>query len=542
MKNKRFIAVIVVFSALLLGAIGWRFFHIFGGKGAGGKSGSSTATTRGGRSGRSGGGAPSVGVQSASRRVLQYEFDQVGSVESSQNVDIVAKSAGPILELPVRQGDAVKKGQLLVRIDPRQAQANLFKVQSDLANARYSYYQLLAQQDLTTVQAQSGVSIAAADLQAARANERKTESVFSATVTQGRTVVAQAQARLVGAQNQLRQSQLDFDAAKAKYERMLELQRQGFASNADVQDQYRLVLSSHAAVGVQRANVRVAERDVINAEAQARKDTISARADIETSRFGSVSKQASLAEAQAGTSKTAAFAQQLKAQESLVSAAEAQLRTAELQVEDTTLRSPVNGFVSDRRLDVGAMASVGAVILTVQSGQQVWVVSSFPQEVFNRIQRGMECSVTIDGVRGVTFPGVVFAKDAAIDAATRQFNIRVRIEDPKHLVKPGMFGRVKLKVGSPEPMLTIPNSALVDRDQEKRTGTVYRVVKDQIEKVAVTYDRADAQHTVITTGLKEGDTVVVQFAGTLRAEQKVKPELVTPSPTPGPLTPVTPRS
>lgn len=518
-QRPRLFAFLVVVAAAFLGLVGYRVYQSV--SKPGGKSG---------RRSRAGAAVPPVTVDKASMRRLQFQYDQVGNVESSQNVDIVAKSAGPILELLVRQGDPVQKGQVLVRVDPSQARANLLKKKSDLANAQFTYYQLQSQQQLTDVQASSGISIASADLQAAHANLDKTQQVYSATRTQGVTTITQAEAKLVGAKAQLRQSQVDFDTAKAKYERMLGLQRQGFASNADVQDTYRTLLSSNAAVDLQEANVRAAEKEVVNAGAQAKKDTVSAKADIDVSRLNEVSKHASLAEAEAGISKSAAFRQQLKAQESLVHAAEADLETAQLQLQDTVLRSPVNGFVSDRKLDVGAMASLGTAILTVQSGQQVWVVTSLPQEVFARVNKGHVCEVSIDGLRGQVFPGRVFSKDAAIDTATRQFNVRVTLEDQKHLVKPGMFARVKLQVGPPDPQLTIPNAALNDKDMEKRTATVYKVVDKQVQLVNVTYTRSDTKNTVITKGLADGDVVVTQSQGRLKNGQKVDPQSVQAEP------------
>lgn len=514
-QRPKLFAFLVLVGALFFALVGYRVYQAV-----------TRPSGRGGRRSRAGAAVPPVTVEVAAKRRLQFELDQVGNVESSQNVDIVAKSAGPILELLVRQGDPVRQGQVLVRIDPSPARANLLKKKSDLANAQFTYYQLQSQQQLTDVQASSGISIAGADLQAARANLDKTEQVYSATRTQGATTIIQVQARLVGARASLRQAQVDFETAKAKYERMLGLQRQGFASNADVQDTYRTMLSQDAAVDLQEANVRAAEKDVTNAQAQAKKDTVSARADIEVSKFTEVSKLASLAEARAGISKSEAFRQQIKAQESLVHAAEADLETAQLQLQDTVLKSPVNGYVSDRKLDVGAVASLGSSILTVQSGKQVWVVTSLPQEVISRVDKGHPVEVTIDGLRGQVFSGRVFSKDAAIDTATRQFNVRVTLDDQKHLVKPGMFARVKLKVGPPEPQLTVPNSALIDKDVEKREAVVYKVVNKKIEIAKVSYGRSDTVRTVINKGLSEGDTVVTQSQGRLKEGQSIDPQAV----------------
>lgn len=518
-QRPKLLAFLALVGVLFLSLVSYRLYQSL-----------SKPSGRAGRRSRAGAAIPPVTVDKASVNRLQFEYEQVGNVESSQNVDIVAKTAGPILELPVRQGDAVTKGQVLVRIDPSQARANLLRKKSDLANAQFTYYQLQSQQKLTDVQASSGISIAGADLQAAESNVTKTEQVYSATRTQGTTTVTQAQAKLVGAKAQLRQAQVDFDTAKAKYERMLGLQRQGFASNADVQDAYRSMLSQDAAVDLQEANVRAADKEVINAGAQAKKDNVSAKADIDVSRFNQVSKQASLAEARAGVSKSEAFRQQLKAQLSLVHAAEADLETAQLQLQDTVLKSPVNGYVSDRNLDVGAQASLGSPILTVQSGQKVWVVTSLPQEVISRVEKGHPVEVVIDGLRGQVFSGRVFSKDSSIDTASRQFNIRVTLEDQKHVVRPGMFARVKLQVGPPEPELTIPNSALIEKDVEKRTATVYKVVDNKVQLVKVSYARSDTRNTVVTKGLADGDTVVTQSAGKLKDGQSVDPQSVNAEP------------
>lgn len=145
---------------------------------------------------------------------ITRDLEVVGNVESSQNVDIVARTAGVVVEVNVRQGDEVKKGQVLARIDDAESKANLYKMQSDLANAKFNYFELLSQQNLTNVQANSSVEIARADLSAARANLDKSKSVHTATVAQGQTSVVQAAAAHSQAKAQLRQAQVDFEQSK----------------------------------------------------------------------------------------------------------------------------------------------------------------------------------------------------------------------------------------------------------------------------------------------------------------------------------------
>lgn len=193
-------AVAVAVGILLLLLIGWRFLTIF----SGGDS------PRGGGGGRRGGGSQKVAVGLAVMETMTYPLEVVGNVESTQNVDIVARTPGLVQEVLFREGDAVRKGEVLARIDDAQVKANLYKVKSDLANARFNYYELQSQQDLTNVQASSTVAIARADLAAARANLEKSRSVHTATVAQGQTSVVQAQSQSAQAQAQLRQAQVDF--------------------------------------------------------------------------------------------------------------------------------------------------------------------------------------------------------------------------------------------------------------------------------------------------------------------------------------------
>lgn len=314
---------------------------------------------------------------------------------------------------------------------------------------------------------------------------------------------------------------------------MLGLQRQGFASNADAQDAYADVLSKAAAVDAQKAAARAAEKEVANAAQQAKKDNVSTRADIENSRFTTVSAEATLDEAQAGVSKTQTFQQQLKARLALVEAAEAELQGAQLPLQDTVLRSPVDGFVSNRALDPGAVASVGSVIMTVQAGGEVWIVSALPQEIYRYVDKGEACKVTIDGLPRQVFDAYVFSKDAAVDAASRQFNVRVKIDDKDGQVKPGMFARLKLTLGPPGPRLVVPSSALQEKDSEARTAFVYVVVDGKAVKRKVEFGLANDKVTLIREGLKEGDQVVIQSATPLRDGQEVTVGEAQPTPGPG---------
>lgn len=525
MKNRKTIGITVVAVLILL--VGWRFYQIFSG-------GASRP------SGRGGGTSRKVVVDEVGKGRLVLDYELVGDVESSQTVDIVARTNGLLEEVAFLEGDEVEKGDLLAKIDDSQAQANYFKVKGDLANAQFTYYQLQSQRELTDVQANSGVLIAQADLEAAKAGVAKNQAVYRATLSQGKTTVAQAQASLEEAKANQRQAEVDFSLAKVKYERILGLKRQGFVSQADVQDAYAEVLSQNAAVDARKAQVKAVQTQLDNAREQLRRDQASAKADILTSQAQRTSASATLNEAEAGTSRSRSFEQQLLAQRSLVEAAEAEVRSAELQLEDTTLRSPIDGSVSNRAIDPGTVVNVGDVILTLQSGDEVWVVAALPQEIYQYVEKGASCKVRVDGLRDQTFEAYIYQKDSTINPSSRQFNIRVKIDDPEKVVKPGMFARVLLTLGPDGERLLVPSAALRDRDDEARRASVLVVKNGKVEERDVVLGPSDGEVSLVRNGLMEGEQVVIQSAFSLKDGQEVEAQMVEPSPSDVSPTPTAP--
>ena len=176
-RSRTFKITAVVVGALAL-LVCWRFYTIFFGDGGGRQQGRSRGTSN------------RVAVDTTRMDKLEFNYEFVGNVESVQTADIVARTAGLLEEVTKLPGDEVKKGELLAKIDDAQALANFYKVKSDLANAQFTYYQLRSQRELTNVQADSSVAIAQANLSAAQAGVNKSESVYQATLTQGKSSVA----------------------------------------------------------------------------------------------------------------------------------------------------------------------------------------------------------------------------------------------------------------------------------------------------------------------------------------------------------------
>jgi HlyD family secretion protein len=393
-----------------------------------------------------------------SRRDIVKTFEAIGNVEAPVAVDVTPKVTGRILFLGVREGDRVQAGQVLVRVDPAEVQAEVRQKQAAVAQARSRLAEAAATANAQGVDVASTVAQRQAALQTAQAQNRQAQADFAAQIAAAEAAVTDAEARITATEADIGRSdaaiaraEASVANAQAEVARQEALVREG-ASAQQVLDNARTELQvQRAALGQAQQERRAAVATRASAQAQKRaaerRAQIArnkARADVAAATAGVAQARATLRSARANTAQTSAYAQNLRALEAAVAAAEADLRATEARLADTTLRAPISGVVTRRALDNGALASPGQPILSVQAVQQVWATMSIPEEVSRRIYAGQPATVSFDALPGEPFAGRVEQVLPAADPQSRQFTARVRLDNRRNRIRPGMFGRVTL--------------------------------------------------------------------------------------------------
>jgi Cu(I)/Ag(I) efflux system membrane fusion protein len=129
-------------------------------------------------------------------------------------------------------------------------------------------------------------------------------------------------------------------------------------------------------------------------------------------------------------------------------------------------------------------------------------------------------------------PGVILRGssswiDAALDPQTRTLAVRAEVDNPGGRLRPGLSGRARLRVpiGSQEnPPLVVPATAVVDTGLRQ---IVWREDEEGVlEPVEVTVAARAGPACAISSGLEEGERVVVQGAFLLSADQRLRPVVV----------------
>ena len=194
---------------------------------------------------------------------------------------------------------------------------------------------------------------------------------------------------------------------------------------------------------------------------------------------------------------------------------QAQARRDELQINlaNTRIVSPVNGFVGSRRLDAGAFAGPNAPLASVVDIQMVRIVSNLVERDLGRVRTGMDAVVTVDAYPGETFKGLVARIAPVLDPATRTAQMEIEIPNGDYRLKPGMYARVTFTVREHPNALVVPRNALVDVEGVRG---VY-VAADKVAKFTpVETGIIDQEWAEVLSGLADGVSIVTTGAGALR--------------------------
>ncbi len=194
-------------------------------------------------------------------------------------------------------------------------------------------------------------------------------------------------------------------------------------------------------------------------------------------------------------------------------------RTGQVQ-RTVAFTSPVSGVVTEKKAQQGMRFMPGEMLYQVTDLSAVWVMADLAEQDIRQVKPGARARVTVTAYPGETFDGRVTQVYPALKAETRTVPVRVELANPGLRLKPAMFAQVELAVGSSTPVLTVPDSAVID------TGT-RRLVLVQVQegrfepREVLTRGRSDS-FIEVTQGLREGEQVVVAANFLIDAESNLK--------------------
>ena len=196
----------------------------------------------------------------------------------------------------------------------------------------------------------------------------------------------------------------------------------------------------------------------------------------------------------------------------------ARLDELKINLGNTIITSPVNGFISRRLVDPGASVGQNAPIVEVVDISRVRLIANVVEKDLKQLQGGDTTRVQVDAFPGETFTGRIARVSPVLDQATRTAPIEIEIANPTYRLKPGMYARVGVTLETKKDALVVPANALVDLGG--RRG-VFMPLSDTAVFRAVQVGTEQGDIVEILGGLTEGNEVITTGAGQLRDGDRI---------------------
>ena len=360
-----------------------------------------------------------VQVQKVAVGRLGRRVAATGTLLARSEVKLMSRAEGQVREVLAREGAQVRKGQILARLDSTIKRIDLRLAQSELAAARANLGKLKAGSRPEEIAA------AAAAVTQAEATRKRSEAEITSAIA--RREEAEANARSLGA-----------------------LHKKGVISERE----WRRVTTE-----ANRARADVAERRARLAEDAARVQV--AREKLKLVKIGARVEEVDMARAQVG--------QRMQ-----------RVRRLKVELEYFTIRSPISGVVTERRIEPGDLAVNRAHLFTIAQTDTLRARVRVSELDLPLIRKGQGARVELDAYRGRSFSGKLTRIFPSVDPSSRQLIVEVDVQNPDSSLRPGLLARVKFDPLLGRQAINLPVHAVIwDGDLRTKTGAVFVVKRLQ---------------------------------------------------------------
>ena len=474
-----------------------------------------------------------IKVSPAARQRLDIGIKTTGQIETLPNekVEVTAPVAGKVVELLVKPGDKVSKGQLVavlssselgqLRVESlskrAEAEADLQQAQGDLKLARENYDRQLQISAAEIAQAKTQLTAVTKQYQ------QEQELVNKRSVVQAAKENYQRQVEI--AQAEIARAETELTVAKEQFERDKELVASGAIAR-------RTMLESQAHFAEAKATVAKAKSrpEVIKAETEIK------QAEVDLPMRELRESQGRVAEAKAQLTRAQSRREVLEAENQLkrgktaVEVAQSRIRLADaayqarLQQLGTvandrglvTVIAPISGTVADREITPGESVNAEKPLMSLLNDSRVFATANIYEKDLNQIKIGQQVRVKITSLPNRTFTGKISLIGSMVGGETRVMPVKAELNNTEGELKPGIFAELEILTDKTATnILAIPSAAVVDVSGKK---TVYVQNGNAYQAVEIELGQTAGDLVEVKSGLFEGDLIVTQRAPQLYAQ------------------------
>ncbi len=214
---------------------------------------------------------------------------------------------------------------------------------------------------------------------------------------------------------------------------------------------------------------------------------------------------------------------------SAIGSAQAQLKQAQLNLEYAHVKAPISGRISRAEITVGNVIEAGAnapVLTTILADGKMYAEFDVDEQTYLKCRRksqagkkNLAVEVTLSGDDTV-YHGTIHSFDNKLDVNSGTIRARAILENTDGILMPGMYAKVRMQSESGSKVL-LPEAA-IGTDQSKKFVYVVNA-KNEVEYRVVELGQQQAGVRVVTSGVQDGDRVVMSGQAMLRPQMVVEP-------------------
>ncbi len=400
------------------------------------------------------------------RGALLATVSATGAISPMREAQMAFTATGPLTKLGVKQGDRVKKDQLVAALDPRTLELALAQAEANLAAAQAKLDQLKSPVVADVTAAQASVASAEAALTQLRAPAQNDLVIAKTDLDKAQAAVARAQA--------------DYDRIGGASNPFSALTPQALALQQATLDYQKAVALYNAKITPTDSQLKQAQANVEQARSQLQRltnpnpnDLKSAQANVEQARLARDLAQA--------------------------------------RVDDALIRAPFDGVVTHVDFDLGSFVPAGRVVLGIADVSELHIKLNIDETDIAKIAVGQPVTITLDAYPDANIAATV--SEVAAVATTVQgvvnYVVTVTVNPGAVPLKIGMTADANIVVAQKTDVLLVPNRAV--RAANDKRYVVIQKEPGKSEEIQVQLGMANEQETEVYSGLHEGQTVIISL-------------------------------
>jgi len=446
----------------------------------------------------------SVEVEHAKKELVATGNVYSGVIQPKEEVTIVPKFAGKVVEMELEVGDVVKKGDVLLKLDDKDLQNALKQAVAAESAATANVKSTAASVESGVVQSESGVVQAKGNMVQAETSMIQAEN----GVTQAQNAVTKAKNAIEDNNVSLEKAESILNDTKTNFDRMKKLFDQSLVSKVEYEQSELALKSAQSSYESLKIAGKNAQATLENAQKslEAAKQTYTKT----TEGYNTIKEGYANAEKLVSISQSSAA---VEASQQALEQAKVAVEIAQSNLGDAVLTSPINGIIASKNINVGERVSAQSTVLTIVDLETVKVLTYIPASEINNIHVGQQVQS-----QTLSFDSTTVGKVKTIspmDEEGKGYPVEIEIPNPDLLLKSGMLVDLQFIDEDAKEEILVPATAVLD---ENGKSFVFVAIGEHPERKEVETIEKIGSKVVVKVGISEDDLIITKNTSILSSD------------------------